>query len=534
MKGKGGRDLPIAANRLPGETTSFSDGELDAESEDDLRVRNAFLASEFTRLCAPDVFDPAAELELMRNRLPEEGKRFFSTRNKEKAQAALECGAFLAKALPPAERHHRFIMSFDEDEKTKRRIFGLRLSLGEIPSKFNWAKQTFSGMPGFCRLPPKPDDPATKPDTDCKKESFGAIHDGDMWFFGEKQGLEPFVKNLNSPVKELSTKVAAIQEASNATEGLAERQIETNVKTSEDFLKRLCFLGELRTAGSKPDFRKACFPEGGGVKRQIEGIDAKLRAAAFELSPDFEDAGEVRGNIVFVGRDGDASKEIEKDLTEIATDWKSHIDNNESKLIKLSKEDPVGQRQKEWAAVADTFVKALKNMTVKKDGRAVRLHFEAKLSEDDKREIEAANKDAAKIRTAITDIIEAMQSKKAVPSSALAKIVGQKWADYLLIPHGPLSDKDCRQIQANMDAAKLNDVGKLFAADKVFTDVSLKQQLVLLRTATCSSQKFPTDITDSQKNCLLAAKDASAMSRCTAPPEPPASEFGDPKKKSGS
>ncbi|HEY8074723.1 MAG TPA: hypothetical protein VIF62_11445, partial [Labilithrix sp.] len=152
----------------------------------------------------------------------------------------------------------------------------------------------------------------------------------------------------------------------------------------------------------------------------------------FEIEPDVLKAGGVHGSIVLVARDNDGAKLIEKDAQDLAADWKSQLENNEGKLVKQAKTNPISLRQKSWAIIVDNFLKAITGIKVSRSGRVVKMKFNAPLDPSDKGDLDAARTDTADKRGAVADILNAVKGKQAVPVASLTKLVGAPWAQYLV------------------------------------------------------------------------------------------------------
>jgi len=502
------KGLPVDAKRLPPQTQEMDEELVEATRHDDPRIKKAYTASQLgASFCRPDVADPAIRLEILGLFGSQAAKQFFLPKTLEGTQALLDCGQTLAGAL---DSDYMTELVFAEDDTPNRNAVVARLKLDELPSRFGFVKQSFSGMNGFCRTPSADDGkPAA---TECGNESFTGVHDGTTWFFGKKSSLDAFAHSLVKPAAgDLSTSVAAIQDAADGTEGLPFRRIQSQLKTSKKFFAAPCAWASSQTAGRSADLLADCFPT--TVDKQIEGVDAKLRAAAYEMDADVDKAGAVHGNIVLIARDGDAAKDVEKDVNDVVRDWKSHIENHESKIVKQAKDNPVTLREHEWVAIVDTFVRALKQMKVERSGRTVSIRFNEPLSADDKRELDDAEKKTEDKRGAVTDILEAVQGKKAVPEPALTKLVGAKWASFLLVPRVTLGTADCQTIKANVNGMKVKQVTAADARARWFS----------LASADCSKKR---DIAEPERACLVAAKTPADFMRCAPPVEPAESEFG--------
>ena len=509
MGGKGGhKRLPLDAKQLPSQTTGVGQQLVEATRETDPRIRRPYLSSEMGAIfCHPELGDPARDLEKMGKRGSFSAKRFFTTKNLEQVSESLQCGESLGQNLS-----NDFVSTirFAEDEKTPESVSLAQINVAEMPTKLGYIHHSFSGLQGFCQIP-KPSDPTAKQDTDCKNDFLSALHQNALWIVGRKQSVDDFSKTLAKPRDEVSTQVQAIQDAMDATEALEFREIEANVKSSKTFFMLPCFIGSGQTAGSSSDFLKACFPD--TLNKQMEDVDGKIKAAAFEMDGDIVKAKRIHGNTVFVARDNDEAKSLESAVNDIVRDWKSHLENHESQILKLSKEDPTDQREREWASIADTYVKALRGMKVERSGRTVAVRFNELMSSDDLSELKDAEQKTTDAQVNVGAILDAIQQKKTIPQTNVAKIVGDKWAGFLLAPRSPVSTEDCTKIKANMNKVSF---GALKSSEA-------RQALVQTQILNCSEKP---EMPDARRQCLLNVKDAASFEACPNVVEPSESDFG--------
>jgi hypothetical protein len=89
------------------------------------------------------------------------------------------------------------------------------------------------------------------------------------------------------------------------------------------------------------------------VKKTLEEVDSKIKAAAYEMDADHQKAKAFHGNLVFVAKDDREAKDVERDIEEVVAEWSAHIDSNEARLINDSRELARTSRQKKFGAVAD-------------------------------------------------------------------------------------------------------------------------------------------------------------------------------------
>jgi hypothetical protein len=334
-------------------------------------------------------------------------------------------------------------------------------------------------------------------------------------------------KTVAAPRDELSGGVAALNDAASQTDGLPIVRLAGNPKSSKEFFLAPCQWAAFQSGAGLTEFVDGCFPTK-QEERALTAIDAKIRGAAYELDSDYAKAGAILGNIVFVARDADGAKLLEKDVQEIVSDWKAHVDTNDDKLIKDTHDHAFSHSQKKFGAIVDTFFAALKKMQVSRSGRTVRIAYKEKLSKDDMQELADADKSTVEKRIATAEVLDAIQQKRAIPQASLGKLVGSRWAAYLLgpvpadlhpPPKLPLSALECQQIQTKLTTVKFADLPP-----------AQRDLYFQLRFASCTTK--PPEVQPAQRLCLATFKTAADFAACTPAPitpsnEPPESEFGD-------
>jgi len=442
--------LPIEAKQLPGTTTVLEAEVIEGTREADDRIKKIFTAAELgAEICRIHGTNPAGQLAQLESAGTGDAKRFFSPANITAVQSLLQCGGLLASNL---DGNFQTAITFTDDAGTSQEVAVIRLKMADIPTSFGFSKHAFSGIDGFCRTTDtsKPNAPTI----DCGANNDAALKQGSSWFFGTRSALESIAHSLVSPKPDLTTRVAALNDAANATEGLSATDVSADVTTSKPFLVAPCEWGGAQTPGRSRDFVSACFPNIDG--KLIQEMDTKVRAAGFEIEDAVAKAGAVHGNIVLVARDDDAAKLVEKDASDLMVDWKSTLENNEAKLIKQARTNPVTRQEKRWAFIVDNFIHALEKAKVSRDGRTVRIAFNEPLDSSDQKDLDDADAKTAEQRAAIADVLEAIAGKKPVPADALAKIVGAPWATYLVA----LSTFDPKALPASCAAAFVQPKGK--------------------------------------------------------------------------
>jgi hypothetical protein len=434
--------LPVDAKQLPGTTTVLDAEQIDGTRETDDHVKKIFTAAELgSEICRIHASDPARTLKRLND--PETARKFFTSANITDVQSIMQCGELLGGNLAG---NFQTAIAFTDDSSAKQEVGIISLNMTDIPTTFGFSKHAFSGLNGFCRTTDtsKPNAPTV----DCGPNTDAALSQGNSWFFGTRTALETIAKTITAPKPDLSTQVSALNDGANAVEGLSSSRISADVASTKPFLSAPCLWGAAQSAGSLSDFMSACFPN--TEQKLIDEIDTKIRAAAFEIDDSVLKAGGVHGNVVLVARDDDSAKIVEKDLNDFETDWKSSLSNNEAKIIKQAKNDPLTREEKKWAIIVDNFTHALEAAKVVRDGRTVRLAFNAPLDASDKTDLTDNATKSADRQTAVADTLDAIASKKPVPLASLSKIVGAPWATYLIAD----STFDPKSLPADCSAPK--------------------------------------------------------------------------------
>jgi hypothetical protein len=512
--------LPVDAKMLPAQTSGVSTQLIEATRETDEHVKRAYVAAELgAEVCRPGQQNPARRIE---------GIGGGSMR------ALLECGAVLEGSL---ESPYQAVISVDSDKKGLQHVAVGHFSIKDLPRKSGFTPFSYRGVAGFCRT--QGDDRgaglfgtvATSPPGTCDETSFGGFAQGSTWFLGNRAALETMAGSIKNPKEDLNVRIAALKDASSATQGLPVVRIQAQPKSSREFFVAPCLFGASHSAVPFTQFMEGCFPSV-GQERALEAIDAKIKAAAYETDGDLAKAKAFQGNIVFVARDDESAISVERDVKDVVADWRIHVEDNDDKLIVQSNEFAVTAGQKKFAAVADEYFKALKGAKVSRKGRTVRIAFKEALSKADLAALDEAERSTVEKRQATADILDAIQAKKPVPQPALAKLVGGPWATFLTGPapfepppsvRTPMSGDECRKLQARVSG---------FSTSSFFsTDARL--MFFSHKFANCATR--PPEVDSSQRACLASFKTADEYARCAAsdlgatipPGQPPEALFGE-------
>jgi hypothetical protein len=531
--------LPVDPKMLPSQTSEVATQLIEATREPDERVRRAYVAAELgSDLCDPGAENPARKLEELGSRTSRSAKElFFDKKRLEQTGKLLECGSLLGASL---HSPYQAAIAFEEGDKKQRVAVG-HFTFTEIPETHGFTPYTYRGIGGFCKTERTPlgglggfgGGIKPKDDKECNENDHGAFRQETTWFLGPRAALESMAVTVKRPKEELTTRISDLKEAAQQTEGLPVAMLQASPKSSKDFFAAPCFYGATHAAVPMLTFLEGCFPAK-KLERQLQEIDAKIKAAAYETDGDPQKAAAFHGNVLFVTRDDEGAKIVEKDVKEIVEEWKTHLEANHSKLINDSRKDAATARHKKFAAIADVYFTALEKSTVTRKGRTIKLTFNQKLSDGDLRALEEADTSTVEKRRAVTDILDALQAKKPVPEGPLATLVGKSWAAYLTKPapegstREPMTPGDCRSVQARISRYNLKD--------KAFSKPGSGVMFIQHKYADCATN--PPEVDGVQRQCLRTFTNVGEYTSCTPAlaggtpdGEPPESEFGDKAKK---
>lgn len=512
--------LPVDAKLLPSQTKEVGTRLIESTREANPQVKKAYLASELGAMfCKPGAGDPARRIESIGVFGSRSAKElFFDKKKLDEVGELLDCGTAMSAKL---ESPYQSFVSFEDEDGKLHHVMTTKVGVKDLPDRIGFSRYPFGPYKGFCRT-----NELLKTD-DCTEGSASAFQKDGTWFLGDRTSLEKLATSVAHPREELGSGVAALKDAADATKGLPVVRLAGNPKSSKEFFMAPCTWAAVQSAAGLGEFLDGCFPSK-TEERTLTEIDSRIRGAAYEMDGDWAKAGAVKGNLVFVARDSDAAKRLEKDVAEVVSDWKAHAGVYDAKLITESQNKASTHSQKKFAAVVDTFFRAIHKMKVARSGRTVTVSYDEKLSKEDVAEIEDADKSTVDKRIATAEILEAIQAKHPVPREPLAKLVGQKWATYLTGPipadlhpaaKSPLTGGECQNIQRALLNVRYQDV-----------NTSSRDLYYQLKWGSCFTTHLP-EVTAAQRACLPAVKNAADYNACTftatAPAgEPAESDFG--------
>lgn len=509
--------FPVDAKVLPAKTNAITTQLIEATRETDPTVKRSYLGAELgAEMCRPGAMNPAQRIEEIGSKGPRAAKEFFlDAKVKDETAQLLECGSVLAGTL---ESPYQALVSFEDDDARKQNVAVGHFSFSSTPRGQGFGPQAFRGVSGFCR---------TGDDASCNEKDYGGFKSEQSWFFGTREALEAFAPGVRKAKETPGARVLAMQEAAAQTEGLPVVRIEAEPKTVKGFFNAPCMFAASHSAGSILKFMEGCFPSK-SLDKQIEEIDSKIKAAAYETDGDHQKAKAFHGNIVFVARDERAAKDVEHEVKDIVSEWSAHIDANEAKLIKESRDMAFTSREKKFSAVIDAFFEGLKKSKVTRKGRTVVVSYREPISADDLAALEDADVKTREKRQATSQILDALGARRPVPEAALSVLVGTAWSRYLTAApstvRSPMTESECKTLQRK--------IAYFSSADKSFADKwEARSMLISHRFASCSTK--PPEVDPAQRACLASFHTAAEYAQCAAPGanEPPESEYGDHAKK---
>jgi hypothetical protein len=545
--------LPVDAKLLPPQTNEIATQLIEATRETDEAVKSAYLSAELgAQLCRPGTYDPARRLESIGSSGSRAAKELFFDKEKlEGIASLLACGSYLGASL---DSPYQAAVSFEENEQ-RRLVSVAHFRFSTLPSQMGFSSQSYRSVPGYCQLgsarkepfgaaggvgalggAPRPAGfgaPVVPPGaaTSCEDADHGAFAQGTTWFLGRKTALETMAHAVMHPKEELNTRLASLQEAAKQTEGLPVVRLQANPKSSREFFLSPCYMGASQSGAPFKDFMDGCFP-GKSLDGTLSEIDAKIKAAAYETDGDVQKAGAFHGNIVFVARDDDTAKEVEREVKEVVSEWKAHLEQHDAKLINQSRDLAFTSRQKKFSAIADRYFKALSRAEVKRKGRSIRVTFLEKLGPEDKTALEDADKSTVEKRRAVAQVLLAIETRTPLPEAALGKLVGLPWAKYLVGPPPAQGQVGQRVVLSTDECKKLQSRVAWFSAqDRAFDAPGARAMLMDHKYAACATR--PMIIDAAQRPCLDGFRTAPEYAACAttaanAVPfgEPPEGEFG--------
>jgi len=406
----------------------------------------------------------------------------FFALSSENVKKALTC----ADAVKGALTDRTVVRIAFEDGDKHRTVAFVRAHLDELPSAAGFTRNTFSGLAGGC----------VKPTTgDCPDDAHAAAHEGDAWFFGTVEDVRAFARSYASPQAELTSQVEAL---ARLAAGL--KRVETvDLQVKPDVIPwaRLCAKGA--PSEGMADFLKVCMPP--DAPKSFDAILAKTRGVAWESSHlSYGDA--YHEDVVLVARDEDGAKGLERDVADLARDWRSQVANAEAAMDKAirAEKDPVENAYDR--AMFDPFLRAMKTMSVARSGDIVRVSVHTPLKSAEAKALREATARATDDQVSIGRIADSLALGQAPARADLLPFVPAGVIDWSTLPK--LTTDDCKRLREHaeqVEAAGPERFAARFADGQRFKD------------AACVGR----GLSEAAKKCLAGATTVEAHAACEHP-----------------
>lgn len=402
----------------------------------------------------------------------------------DRARHALQCGEAVRAMTPDTTA--TYIQFLDGEDA---RAVGLVPTQAVLTSALTgeFSRHSFSGLPGQCHTAPE--------GSTCRAGGPAFFFADEHLFFGALEAIESFARAYTSPRTELSTNVQILASLASG----ASRDSETTALRARP--ERVDWALPCRRAaptGAIAHFMGACFPR--GQDPILASIDARTRGLSIEARP-VVTSGAVEVRYTLLARDADAAHQLERDVGDLARDWRSHVENREADLIRALRAPSESDRDRLWAALQDPFVRSLRSMRVERDGESVSLVMAEELREGEQQELREHLERDSDTRDAVVQVLDGLRQGTGVPESSLARIVGSEAASWMLLPRATQVDCDAfRQRLAELASGTLEP--RLFG---------LRYQL---------DQRFSPGvcvgaaITPTLRDCVQAASDLEQLGAC--------------------
>jgi hypothetical protein len=480
-----GRALPVLASKLPPKTTAIQQFRIDADDDANTLLPEEFVASKLASFCGGT--DVASVLAKSRGKsltaLKELGA--FEAFSSSASQSGLKCGDSIRKSLIDSSAA---AIAFDDGD-AHLVVIGLQSKLAQ-PTDIGFERHTFSGLEGGCLR-------SKDAKVECPDDAQAALHEGQAWFFGKTSAIEAFARSYMTAHSELTTNVDSL----NSTIAETDPADDIRLAAKPDAIPWLKVCAEAAPSESLIKFAEACFPKG---EDRVQGaIVAKVRGLAVE-SDVIAHAVNYRTTFVLVARDADEAKELEKDVNDLARDWRAQIENGQPDMDKLVRAKSGLVHDDFVRAAFDPFVRAMKAMEVSRSGPTVRLAISTPLRPEEKKSLGEFLETRDDDQRTTSHVIRALEEGKAASEADLAKFLDPTIVRWLVMPKATAAD--CRVIREHGKAISQNvpveQFGTKYKEEKRFED------------ATC----IGVGLTASSRQCLIGAPDLKTFADCTVVP----------------
>ncbi len=392
---------------------------------------------------------------IMASIMPNLAKSRLLSMNAGESRASLQCGDQARKLLS----NKLVVQVLFEEDDNEHKVGIIETGIESLPLP----KHTFSGYSGHCT--PREDD-----EKECDEEANAAFREGLRWIFGKFKGLDIFARVRASSREHDSTNVEILRKIAPKVE----LDDLTMVRARPDTVPWIvaCSEREPVDEDAKTDFLEACFPD--NRDRGLEAINTKVRAVAMSRhAPDVAENDLLYSRVfTLLARDEDTVGKLQADVEDFVRDWKSHVSNKESTLIRTVRD--ASGKDSESAALIEPFIRAALGMTVLRDGEFVTVAIETELKPEEMSLLREAREEGRAQKDARAEIHKAVLTGSSLPRPALVRIVGDEVADWVLAKRA--TAEDCAtmrsQFEKIVEGAKLQpeQYGIKFYLEKLLAD----------------------------------------------------------------
>jgi hypothetical protein len=478
--------LPIVAQKLPPQAKEVVQSRLRADLYEVAALPDSYVASALAaEACGGK--DVGVVLGWARNKdlatLKTSG--VLDLTSSPQIKAGLVCGEAIRKTiLAPSVVE----VSFVEGEKPFR-VSIIRATMPDLPTELGLVRHNFSSLAGACFK-------TSDSKTDCADDAQATFHDGQTWVFGKVAAIEAFARAYTSVRNELTTTVDILQETIASTTDAD--VIEITAKPDAVPWASPCEM--TGPVEHKREFLEACFPK--GQEKLLDSIVTKVRGLAIERDI-LAKAAAYHLGFVLLARDEDAARDVEKDLQDLVRDWRAQLANSEPEMAKLVRAKSDFVRDEFWKAAFDAFMRAMRGMSVSRNGAVVRLSIHEPLRPEESKALKEFVETRTQDQTATSKIIEAILQGTPVPEKSLGVFVDADVAAWMSLPKATEADCDAigLKVKALSKDVPIEQFGMKFKMEQRFAK------------SACSGQAWSAE----GKACGMAASDLTSLAACKAP-----------------
>ena len=449
----------------------------------------ALLAAAFsdTTVCGGPS-DPANAVALARGKsLREivEQELFSQTLQSEAARSAVKCGYAIARTLLDP-RLSTVTFTYNGQDMV---VSAVRSNAADLPLGARFIRHSFGGLPGYCEH--------TGSAWGCKEGGVGIFRIESNWIFGSIDDAEAFARSYTSADTEPRPNPEIISELMDRvepTDGFVE--LIARPDTISWVLPCLSAAPFGESTPASP-FMEACAPR--QTQQAFDAIEDKARGAIVQ-DKRVVTSHEIYERIVVLAYDSEGAQAIQRNVEDLARDWRDQVENHEIEISKIYREHSTYNHDRIRGIVQDAFFRAIKGVTVSRSGLAVTLKIEEKLNEQELRQLNDFVATGTVDQQATESIVNAMNDGAPIPTASLANFIGLDAATWFALPQA--SENDCAAFSQKLQTLSTNLPVQLFG---------LKFQIQRrFETNACVGQAMPGKMVE----CVRDASTLQALDRC--------------------